>query len=197
MRWGRGAVQRDFGRMQHLQNNTSARHGAAPVLPLCICKLCVIQVKSWVLGTVTQTCLCHIKFRRSIPFTLAQPKSLNYLCLFNLPEGSFLPALLKHKVARELLGQQTGARWRTLSAAGLPSCIPQHKGEVSSGALPALSLPPILPTQWGPARSPWKKRGWGTKEDRVPVLTPGKHQSPHCKHCSPTSLAEDKAGGYF
>lgn len=142
MRWGRGAVQRDFGRMQHLQNNTSARHGAAPVLPLCICKLCVIQVKSWVLGTVTQTCLCHIKFRRSIPFTLAQPKSLNYLCLFNLPEGIFLPALLKHKVARELLGQQTGARWRTLSAAGLPSCIPQHKGEVSSGALPALSLFP-------------------------------------------------------
>lgn len=159
MGWGHGTVQWDFGRMQHLQNNTSARHSATLVLPQPICELCVIQAKSWVLCTVIQTCLHLIKFRHSIPFTLAQPKSLNYFCLFNLLTGIFLPAPLKYKVARELLYQQTEARWRAQSPAGPPSCIPQHQNEVSSRALPALPLLPKIPPHSGHQLIPLGRSG--------------------------------------
>lgn len=62
--------------------------------------------------------LNSVKFRHSIPFILAQLKSLNYPCLFNLLTGTLLPALLKHEVAKKLLYKQTPAEVKAYPGAG-------------------------------------------------------------------------------
>lgn len=69
------------------------------------CKLtCVRNLRKRLsFGTLSFKHLNCVKFRHSIPFILAQLKSRNYPCLFNLLTGTLLPALLKHEVARKLL----------------------------------------------------------------------------------------------
>lgn len=75
------------------------------------CKLvCVHNLRKLLsFGTLLFKHLNCVKFRHSIPFILAQLKSLNCPCLFNLLTGTLLPALLKHEVATKLLYKQIPA----------------------------------------------------------------------------------------
>lgn len=152
--------------------------------------------------SVTQTCLSYIKFRRSIPFTLAQHNPLNYLCL-QPPRRNFYSKLVKTRSSQGT-ALQTTSSWHQGHQApqGCPRCIFHHcYGKVVRPVvvLPLLSLSPL--------NFPLCSEDWlillersGAEEendDRASVLTPGKHHSLHRQHSSPTSQAENEAGGYF
>lgn len=140
--------------------------------------------------SVTQTCLSYIKFRRSIPFTLAQHNPLNYLCL-QPPCRDFSSKLVKTRSSQGT-ALQTTSSWHQRSQApqGCPCCIFHHwYGKVvrSVLVLPLLSPSPLnfplcngdrfILLERGRIHSPWAEE---ENDDRASVLTPGKHHSLHC-----------------
>lgn len=113
------------------------------------CKLiCVHHLRKLLsFGTLLLKHLNCVKFRHSIPFILAQLKSLNYPCLFNLLTGTLLPALLKHEVAKKLLYKQIAAEVKAQPWGRVWSSLAGRAAELPPAA-PALQHPlPLSPLE--------------------------------------------------